>query len=200
MLLGLTRIFLPRLWDQLLMAGFIQINGPPAEFLDRLSPPDQGIVMLLCASVLVVSGLGSCGWEGTCFAACVSCLAWYWNGCDGSRRAFGGSCGGAIVRSRLSGPYHGEIATGVCDIAVGDAHRIKSSSRNVPAWYHESIETAPSRVTTRSRIILLRKQHLTGIFPFAATLGLCYDGLASWIATAKLFRKIPKNGVDDTSE
>lgn len=44
------------------------------------------------------------------------------------------------------------------------------------------------------------KQHFTGIFPFAATLGLCYDGIASWIATAKLFRKIPKNGVDDTSE
>jgi hypothetical protein len=58
MLLGLTRIFLPQLWDQLLMAGFIQINGPPAEFLDRFSPPDQGVFMILFASVLVASGLG----------------------------------------------------------------------------------------------------------------------------------------------
>ena len=66
MLLGLTRIFLPGLWDQLLMAGFIQINGPPAEFLDRLTPPDQGLVMILCASLLVASGLGML-WLGRYF-------------------------------------------------------------------------------------------------------------------------------------
>ncbi len=66
MLLGLTRIFLPGLWYQLLMAGFIQINGLPAEFLDRLSPPDQGLVMILCASPFIAGGLGML-WLGRYF-------------------------------------------------------------------------------------------------------------------------------------
>jgi uncharacterized membrane protein len=57
-LLGLTRIFLPQLWDKLTMLGFIQIDGPPAEFLDHLSSLDQGLVMVLFASVFVASGLG----------------------------------------------------------------------------------------------------------------------------------------------
>jgi hypothetical protein len=70
----------------------------------------------------------------------------------------------------------------------------------VQAWYHEDIETAPIYSTRRSGNKLPQQQYLTGNFPFARPLVLCYDGLASRIATAKLFRKIPKNGVDDTSE
>jgi hypothetical protein len=71
----------------------------------------------------------------------------------------------------------------------------------IPAsCYHRLIATLQTQSPEVLRLIFLPKQHLTGTFPFAATLGLCYDGLASWIATAKLFRKIPKNGVDDTSE
>jgi uncharacterized membrane protein len=58
MLLGLTRIFLPHIWENLVTLGFIQINGPPAELLDHLSPSEQGLIMLLFASVFVASGLG----------------------------------------------------------------------------------------------------------------------------------------------
>jgi uncharacterized membrane protein len=58
MLLGVTRIFLPHLWDSLVTRGFIQINGPPAELLDRLSASEQGLIMILIASVFVASGLG----------------------------------------------------------------------------------------------------------------------------------------------
>ncbi len=58
MLLGLTRMFLPHLWDNLVTLGYIQINGPPAELLDHLSASEQGLVMILFASALVASGLG----------------------------------------------------------------------------------------------------------------------------------------------
>ena len=58
MLLGLMRLSMPHLWDSLLAAGFIQMNGPPAEFLDRFSPADQGIVMIVFACVIGVAGLG----------------------------------------------------------------------------------------------------------------------------------------------
>ena len=58
MLLGLTRMFLPHLWDNMVTRGFIQINGPPAELLDHLSASEQGLIMILIASVFVASGLG----------------------------------------------------------------------------------------------------------------------------------------------
>jgi uncharacterized membrane protein len=58
MLLGMTRMFLPHLWDKLATLGFIQINGPPADFLDHLSASEQGLIMILFASVFVASGLG----------------------------------------------------------------------------------------------------------------------------------------------
>ena len=58
MLLALTRMFLPHLWDKLVTFGFIQMNGPVADFLDRLSPSEQGFSMILFASVFIASGLG----------------------------------------------------------------------------------------------------------------------------------------------
>ena len=58
MLLGLTRMFLPHLWDNMVTLGYIQINGPPAELLDHLSASEQGLIMILFASVFVASGLG----------------------------------------------------------------------------------------------------------------------------------------------
>ena len=58
MLLGLIRFAMPHLWDNLVSAGFIQMNGPPAEFLDRFSPVDQGIIMIVLAGIFGVAGLG----------------------------------------------------------------------------------------------------------------------------------------------
>lgn len=57
MLMGMTQIVLPQLWDKLTMLGFIQINGPPAQFLDGFSPSDQGLVMILFAALLAAGGL-----------------------------------------------------------------------------------------------------------------------------------------------
>jgi uncharacterized membrane protein len=58
MLLGLTQTFLPNLWDKLVMAGFIQMNGPPSEFLDQFSTPEQGMFLVLFACLLAATGMG----------------------------------------------------------------------------------------------------------------------------------------------
>jgi uncharacterized membrane protein len=58
MLMGMTQIVLPRLWDKLLTLGFIQLNGPPAQFLDQFSAPDRGLIMVVFAGLFAVSGLG----------------------------------------------------------------------------------------------------------------------------------------------
>jgi uncharacterized membrane protein len=55
MVLGAIRIALPELWDKHV---FLQMDGPFAEFLDRLSPSDQGLLLLLFAAVFVASGVG----------------------------------------------------------------------------------------------------------------------------------------------
>jgi uncharacterized membrane protein len=58
MLLGLTRIVLPQLFDRLVVLGYIQLNGPVGEFLDHFSPFYQGLLMILFASVFAAAGLG----------------------------------------------------------------------------------------------------------------------------------------------
>jgi uncharacterized membrane protein len=58
MLLGVTRILLPHLWDKLEMLGFIRLDGPVAELFHHLSVSEQSLVMLLVAGVFVASGLG----------------------------------------------------------------------------------------------------------------------------------------------
>jgi uncharacterized membrane protein len=58
MLFGLIRFAVPPLWDKLVLLGVIQMNGPPAEFLDHFSPSDQGLMMILLASLIVGAGLG----------------------------------------------------------------------------------------------------------------------------------------------
>jgi hypothetical protein len=55
MLLGLMRLATPHLLDNLIAAGIIQI---PTIFLDYVSPADQGMVMLLFASIVGIAGLG----------------------------------------------------------------------------------------------------------------------------------------------
>jgi uncharacterized membrane protein len=57
-LLGMTRIYWPELWNRLVMLGVIQMKGSLAEFLDQLSPVDQGFVMILLAGVFIACGLG----------------------------------------------------------------------------------------------------------------------------------------------
>jgi uncharacterized membrane protein len=58
MLMGMTQIVLPQVWDKLLTLGFIRLDGPPVQFLDQFSAPDQGLIMVLFAGLLAVSGLG----------------------------------------------------------------------------------------------------------------------------------------------
>jgi uncharacterized membrane protein len=57
MLMGLTQFALPQLWDKFITLGFIHIGGLPAEFLDRFSPSDQGLLMILFATLLAGGGL-----------------------------------------------------------------------------------------------------------------------------------------------
>jgi uncharacterized membrane protein len=56
--LGFTRMLAPELWDKLVRLGFIQINGPVADFLRHFPPSDQGLLIVLFASVFLISGLG----------------------------------------------------------------------------------------------------------------------------------------------
>ena len=55
---GLIRMYQPGLWDNLVASGYIQINGPVAEFLDQLSPPGQGFQFVLLAVALGAAGAG----------------------------------------------------------------------------------------------------------------------------------------------
>jgi uncharacterized membrane protein len=55
---GLVRIVLPGLFDRLVEAGFIQMGGGVGEFLDRFSPSEQGLFMLLLAAVFLAVGVG----------------------------------------------------------------------------------------------------------------------------------------------
>jgi uncharacterized membrane protein len=58
MLLGLIRIVLPELWDKLIVLGFIRFDGQAGEFLDHLTAADQGLILILFASVFIASGVG----------------------------------------------------------------------------------------------------------------------------------------------
>jgi uncharacterized membrane protein len=58
MLLGMIRIVLPGLWDRLIVLGFIRFDGQVGEFLDHLSAADQGLILILFASVFLASGVG----------------------------------------------------------------------------------------------------------------------------------------------
>jgi uncharacterized membrane protein len=58
MLMGLTRVLAPHLFDKLVAAGFIQFDGPVAQFLDQFSASEQGLFMILFASLLVAGGFG----------------------------------------------------------------------------------------------------------------------------------------------
>jgi len=58
LLLGLTRIYQPELWDRLVTLGVIQMEWRLAEFLDQLSPSAQGSLMIVFSCVFAAIGLG----------------------------------------------------------------------------------------------------------------------------------------------
>lgn len=57
MLLGVSRILVPPVFDLLVVNGFIQL-GPLAEFFDQLTVADQGLFMIFFATLFVAAGLG----------------------------------------------------------------------------------------------------------------------------------------------
>ena len=58
MSMGLTRIFLPELWDKLVSLGIIQMNGRLADFIEQWSFAEQGLILVVFASVFGASGVG----------------------------------------------------------------------------------------------------------------------------------------------
>lgn len=58
LVLGLTRIYEPGVWDKLVTNGFIHFDRPVADFLDQLPPGGQGLLLIVIAAVFVACGLG----------------------------------------------------------------------------------------------------------------------------------------------
>ena len=58
MMLGLSRIYQPELFDKLVSIGVIQLDAQAAEFLDLFSPSSQGSIMILVGLAFAGSGLG----------------------------------------------------------------------------------------------------------------------------------------------
>lgn len=58
MILGLIRLGWPQLFDRLVTMGVIQLNGPPNEFFERMTPADQGLFLILFAAIFIAAGLG----------------------------------------------------------------------------------------------------------------------------------------------
>jgi uncharacterized membrane protein len=57
MVLGLTRIYEPAVWDRLLGYGVMQMDGPVAALFGQLTPLGQGVFMIVLAGVFVVCGM-----------------------------------------------------------------------------------------------------------------------------------------------
>ncbi|HET9132071.1 MAG TPA: hypothetical protein VFO86_14040, partial [Terriglobia bacterium] len=57
LVLGLTRIYEPAVWEKLLAYGVIQMDGPAAVLFDQLTPLGQGVFMIVLAGVFVMCGL-----------------------------------------------------------------------------------------------------------------------------------------------
>jgi hypothetical protein len=58
MLLGFARINAPAFWERMVALGFIRMDGPVGDFLDQLPPPEQGLIMIVFAALVVAGGLG----------------------------------------------------------------------------------------------------------------------------------------------
>jgi len=57
LVLGLTRIYEPAVWDRFLAYGIIQMSGPAAGIFDQLTPLGQGALMIALSGVFIVFGM-----------------------------------------------------------------------------------------------------------------------------------------------
>jgi uncharacterized membrane protein len=57
-LFGLIRMYHPELWDRLVAAGLIHVDGDLGQLLEVLSPWGQGLILIVIAAVFVAGGLG----------------------------------------------------------------------------------------------------------------------------------------------
>jgi uncharacterized membrane protein len=57
MLIGLSRFLMPQLLDRLIALAAVE-NNWPVEFINQFSPADQGVFIVLFASIILAAGLG----------------------------------------------------------------------------------------------------------------------------------------------
>jgi len=57
-LIGLIRILWPQLFDRLVVLGVINLNGPPADFLDHFTRSEQNLMILLAGALILGLGYG----------------------------------------------------------------------------------------------------------------------------------------------
>jgi len=57
MLIGLSRYFFPGVFDRLVEAGIIHMEGP-FEFINQFAPAEQGMFFIIVASIILAAGLG----------------------------------------------------------------------------------------------------------------------------------------------
>ncbi|MCU0244979.1 MAG: hypothetical protein MUC42_00305 [Bryobacter sp.] len=63
LLLGLIKINAPGLWDRLVTAGVLQMDGLLADFLEQLTNSEQGFVLIAFAGILCTAGVAGI-WGG----------------------------------------------------------------------------------------------------------------------------------------
>ena len=57
-LTGLVRMYFPQFFDNLVGAGVIQFDAATADFLEHFTHSQQGVVLVICGSVILAAGLG----------------------------------------------------------------------------------------------------------------------------------------------
>ena len=57
MIIGLSRFLIPRLFDPLIAAAAVE-NNWPMEFINQFSPSEQGLFVMLIASIVLAAGMG----------------------------------------------------------------------------------------------------------------------------------------------
>ena len=104
--LGILRMSRPDVWDGLVTAGFVQMDGQAAAFLNQLSPSAQGVVILVLAAVFAAWGAGML-WVGKYLVSGLRflvtlLLGWLGRVRPAVRRAFSRKAGELLRLSRVS--------------------------------------------------------------------------------------------------